>query len=176
MWGWINCDGEKLYLRFFFLSSKGVRAPMPNGGMRPGFGSKGRTRVTEPHHAGQRSQDLVAHCLIIWTSPEINFDAQCLRVSGSGRRGGGGERKRGSWSAAPVGEMCQPHAEIPRRAPESVCICVCVCVCERAREREATPTYSRRSHSSPPNMLNSYSTHMDRWAYRAGFNTSPLAP
>lgn len=35
-----------------------------------------------------RAETPLAHCSIIWTSPEINFDAGCLWASGSGPRGG----------------------------------------------------------------------------------------
>lgn len=91
-----------------------------------------------------RAETSLAYCLIICTSPEINFDVKCLWASGSGPRGGGG-------SAAPVGEVFATCSNIKDNERGVIC----------TRGSAATPIYSMRSHSSTSNMLSSYSTRVE---------------
>lgn len=55
-----------------------------------------------------RAEAPLTRCLIICTSPEINFDVKCLWASGSGPRGG----QRCLWA------KCLPHAAISKRREE----------------------------------------------------------
>lgn len=77
--------------------------------------------------------------------------------------------ERGGRSAASVGEMCLPHAEIWSRAWEEEEEEECVWVSKKP------PPYILNKESLLQIKLHSYSAHMELWAYRATFNTSRLS-
>lgn len=62
-----------------------------------------------------RDETPVTYCLIICTSPEINFDVKCLWAGGSG---GGGRR----WSAVSVAEVFTACSNIKEKKREEYCM------------------------------------------------------